>query len=255
MFAPSGPLAVSRSYSFVNAIALQDLAGNSGGSFGVSFTTASSPDSTPPQVLFTNPADGASQVPINPQIQVLFDEPVQPTSLSAVTLSANTSTLAVTRTLSNGNRTLTLTPNLLLAPNTSHSLTISGVRDTAGNLISGTVTAGFTTGPGADIVGTTIVSTLPVSGTTGVPVSVNPQIVFSEPINPISVLPSSVGLRPAAGGAVVPATFSFSADLRKLTIIPAAALSAQTVYNLFSFNVTDVAGNFATNLSINFTTQ
>src|SRR5207247_7196954 len=123
-----------------------------------------------------NPADGATQVPINPQIQVLFDEPVQPTSLTGVTVNAGGSTLTVSRTLSNGNRTVTLTPNLLLAPNTSHTLTIGGVRDTAGNLISATVTAGFTTGPGADIVGTTIVSASPANGTTGVPVSVNPQI-------------------------------------------------------------------------------
>ncbi len=169
----------------------------------------------------------------------------------------NGSPLAVTRSLSNADRTLTLTPAVPLAANTVHALSITGVRDTVGNLLVGTVTSTFTTGPGVDFTRPGITTITPADGATGVPVGTTVQVLFTKAMNPVSFNNSNFFIQVANTGATVSATLSFSADLRTAILAPTAPLSAATQFrvNVFS-SLTDLAGNFLNvNSQTTFTTQ
>ena len=187
--APTAALIVSRSYSLLLGASgtLHDLAGNAATGTQIFLTTSSTSDTTPPAIVATVPVDDFVAVPINTRLEILFNEPVDPTNLDQVQLLAGASPLTVTRTLTNGNRTLVLTPTSLLAPNTGHTISISGVRDSAGNLAAGTTAVTFTTGAGADFVRPTVTAFQPSTGTTGVAINVSPQVTFSEAINRLSV--------------------------------------------------------------------
>lgn len=259
MFAPSVALAVNRVYYLYTAWSLtpRDLEGNLLTNFTISFTTSTVSDTTPPQVVVTNPPDGTVGAPRNVVVQVLFDKPIDATSVNQVQLNVGSSPLAVTRTLSNGNRTLTLTPSTPLAANTSHTLSITGVRDTSGNLIVGTTNAIFTTGPGVELTGPSLTGFSPANGSVNVPVTTTAQITFSKPINTLSAFNGNAVLRRTSTGVTVATTISFSADFQTVTLTPTAPLTAAAQYTIaVTFSITDRAGNTITNAtSANFTTQ
>ena len=107
-------------------------------------------------------------MPRNVQIQVRFDEPIQPTSLEAVTLTGNGLPVPITTTLSDGNRTLTLTPSGLLAATASYVVSVEGVRDIAGN-IAPAVQATFVTATGVDFIRPSVTAFVPLDGAVDVP--------------------------------------------------------------------------------------
>ena len=155
-FVPDVPFAVGRSHSvFFRNRGMLDLAGNqlTGPYFSsdFSFTVAFETDTTGPQVTQVLPVDGSTSVPTNTPVVITFDEPVQAFGLEQVIVIAGGNTVTVTRSLSDGNRTLTLTPVALLAPLTLHTVEIAGVQDLAGNALLTVVTSSFTTGAGADL--------------------------------------------------------------------------------------------------------
>ncbi len=92
-------------------------------------------------------------MPLNARVRVAFDEAVSPASLGGINVLVSGLPLPVTaRTMSDGNRVVTLTLAGLMAPNTVHSLSLQGVRDRAGNLMPTQTAATFTTGTGVDLV-------------------------------------------------------------------------------------------------------
>ena len=204
-----------------------------------------------------------SDVPRNALIEVLFDEPIQPTALSQVNVLAGSSPLAVAaRSLSNGNRTLTITLAGLMSANTVHTISIAGVRDVAGNTMP-TVTSSFTTGSQSDLITPSgAVTFAPVNGATGVPVNVAPSVTFNEPISPVRAIgsgPQGIGIllyQPAIGQYVAVA-YSFSPDYRTVIVTPTAPLQAGTQYQLIVYyGITDLAGNsYPAYNYIYFTTQ
>jgi len=240
--APSVPLAVGRSH-FLQAFSVRDVSGNSGAFLFLSFTTSTAADTTAPEVVLVSPEAGLTGVPINADLQVLFDEPVRATSLEQVQVRVGGSPIAVTRTLSNGNRTLTLTPAVPLTANTVHTIAVSGVRDTAGNT-GAPESFSFTTGPGADFVAPAAPEFSPANGATNVPVSGTIQVTFSEAMNPISMTNNNLVLLVQATGTPVPTSMSFSADLRTVILTPTPSLAPGTQYQVIANSaVTDLAGN------------
>jgi hypothetical protein len=129
---PDGPWPVGTGVSWFLS-GLRDLSGNPQG-FGASgfFTASFAEDTTAPVVQATNPPDELTGVPTNVRPMLLFDEPVSLLG-ATVTLSAGGQPIVLqTPVLSEGNRRLAATPQLPLAPNTRHTLTITGVRDLTG---------------------------------------------------------------------------------------------------------------------------
>ena len=216
------------------------------------FTTSSAAVTTAPTIVATNPSNGFTNVPIDLFVQILFSEPIQPTLLSGITLSANSTNLAITPSLSNADQTLTLIPPGLLQPNTVYTLTIAGVVDLAGNAM-GTVTQTFTTGPQTQLSAPGATFT-PVNNATAISKSVAPTAVFSVPVNPLTVTSGNVYLVVNNTGVGVPGTLSLSADNLTITFTPTAALAASTLYRFNTFNVTDEAGNPMNGANTYFTT-
>ena len=144
---PSSNLGVGTQY-YLSSSGTQDLSGNPQTGFAASFTTSFVSNATAPGVVNTNPDDGLTLVPTNTSVQVLFTEPIQPTSIGQVTLKAGSTPVTVVPSFLNGNQTLVLAPAVPLLPATGYTLSISGVQDNAGNEMTSTTTANFTTGPG-----------------------------------------------------------------------------------------------------------
>ena len=130
-------LGVGRAIQFGWAGSVTNLVGNGLQGGSLTFNTALTPSSTTPQVTFTNPENNQTLIPINGIIQVLFNEPVQSSSVSDVSLSlSGTPVAGVVNTLSQGNTLLTLTPPALLQGTASYAIDVTGVKDAAGNVLS-----------------------------------------------------------------------------------------------------------------------
>jgi hypothetical protein len=239
---PASNLAVGLGYYLVCS-GMQDLSGNTQSYFQANFTTSFVSSVTAPQVIDTNPENGLGSVPTNTPIQILFNEPIQPTSLGQVTLTTESTPVSVAPSFLNGNQLLVLTPSVPLLPGTPYTLSISGVLDNAGNQMSGTVTVNFTTAAGIDLTTPTVTLVDPASGSTGVGLNAQPHVTFSERINPLSLTSSTFYLENYDNGKLVPATVSIAADRMSASLSPTALLQAGTTYYLYLSSFTDVAGN------------
>ncbi len=121
----------------------------------VIFTTSIGPDTTPPTVITTSPASGATGVnPANP-VTVTFSEAMNPATLTTSTFELrDPGGTLVTATVNYAGNTATLTPASALATTTTYTATVkggaNGVKDLAGNLLAADQTADqtwlFTTG-------------------------------------------------------------------------------------------------------------
>ena len=231
---------------------VRDINGNYFGGGNAGFTTSSAAVTSAPTVISTNPPNSFTGVPTDLTVQILFSEPIQPGTISGIALAAGSRAVPVTTSFSNGNQTLTLTPPALLTANTTYTLTIAGVVDLAGNAMP-TATQTFTTGsqvalarPGATIT--------PAYGTTAVSKAIAPAVVFSAPINPLTLTSSNVYLINSSTGQSVPGTLTLSSDTLTVTLTPSAALAANTQYYVGVYNVSDQAGNVYGGSNTYFTT-
>src|SRR5205807_327399 len=133
---------------------VKDLAGNAMASqFTSTFTTAAAPDTTPPTVLSTSPADGATNVPITTVVTATFSEAMDASTINGTTFTLKVTSggaaVAGTVTYDAATHVATFTPTASLLPSTGYTATVTtGAKDAAGNALSpGTVTFAFTTAP------------------------------------------------------------------------------------------------------------
>jgi hypothetical protein len=120
----------------------------------VVFTTTVGPDVTPPVVISTAPANGATGVAVNSSVSATFTESVDPATVSASTFElrdAASALIPASISYNVGTRTATLTPNAALPSNTTLTATVRGggtdprIKDLAGNGLGANVTWSFTT--------------------------------------------------------------------------------------------------------------
>jgi hypothetical protein len=248
--APSAPLASGREY-YLSVSGGTDLAGNQVGGYGIYFYAGLNSASAAPTVINFNPMNGATGLGTNVIIEAQFSAPIDPTTVSGVTLTGG-GTVQTTPVMSAANTVLQLVPSAPLAPNTTYTMTVSGVKDPAGNTVA-TVTNSFTTGPTYDTTAPTVVTTDPISCNASYPdncpaygTNVTPKIVFNKPLNPITVNNSSIVLYLNDTGQFIPATVTLSANGLEVTITPQLQLLTNTEYRFYvSYNsyVQDQDGN------------
>ena len=253
-FAPSSALAVGRQYKLAWTTAAHDLAGNLLNASSITFTTALVSSSTTPAVVLSTPENGLTGIPTNALLEIAFNEPVQSSAIQDVSLSANGTNVAGTvNSMSSGNMLLTITPSAPLAPNTAYVMNVVGIQDLAGNILTPSVTEAFTTGAGADLTSLSIVGANPPAGFVGVGTNINPTIVFSKRMNPISLNNSTVRLKDNSTGQLVAIAVTPSADRTSVMLQPASALAGNTQYTFTLNGATDLVGNVASG-SWTFTT-
>jgi hypothetical protein len=234
-----------------------DLNGNAQTNFAVAFTTSAGAVTTPPSVVSANPAPGASSVPLNVLIEAQFSEAVSGTTLSQIALTAGSTPVPFTASLVFANSTLRLTPSSLLAPNTTYTVSIQGVRDVAGNTMAGTYSFSFTTGSNVDNNATpnvlsVVANSLPLTNNTDVTnVPDNPTFVISldTPAEPASLYNGALILYLNSNTNITyPLNVALSADQKTVTVTLApGTLSAATEYQFrvgYSYRIRDWAGSY-----------
>ncbi|HZR47450.1 MAG TPA: Ig-like domain-containing protein, partial [Candidatus Manganitrophaceae bacterium] len=130
---PSAPWAQSTTYNAVLTTGVKDLDGIPlPSNFSWSFETAG-PDTTPPTVAGTIPAEGATNVSRNTPIMVSFSEPIKPETVNADTFFVSG---GVQGSYEYDPSTLTakFIPSAMLARNLEYQVTVTaGIQDLAGN--------------------------------------------------------------------------------------------------------------------------
>lgn len=246
-FTPSVPLAQLEQYRATITTAATDAAGNPlAASFTWAFTTGLAPDTTPPIVSFTAPANGETGVGTNSSVSsATFSEPMNNATLNTTSFSMVTTTdgLPVAGTVTVNGNTAAFTPLANLLPFTSYTMTVStAARDAAGNALQNPYFWSFTTGAAPDSVPPTVSSTSPVNGATLVALNASLSATFSEPMTNSSLNTASITLVQTIGAVPVAGTVSVSANTATFT--PLAPLLPTTNHTVtISTAVFDAAGN------------
>src|SRR5436190_56828 len=139
-FNPVSTLAPIAAHTATITTGARDLAGNAlVADFSWSFTTVATPDTTPPTVSATVPANAATAVPINQTINATFSEAMDPLTINTASLRVTgPGGTAVTGIVAYDvpSKIATLNPVSTLAPNATYTATITtGARDLAGNAV------------------------------------------------------------------------------------------------------------------------
>jgi hypothetical protein len=224
---PTSPLSAGREYELIVASGT-DLAGNQVSEISPTFYADFAMATAAPTVINFNPIGGKTGLGTNAIIEAQFSAPIDPNTVSGVTLTNGGGTVPSTPALSAGNTVLQLVPATPLLANTTYTMTIAGVADPAGNLVA-TVNNSFTTGATYDIVAASEVTSDPPSGST-VGTNVIPKLVFNKPLNPITVNNSTFRMYLSDTGQFIPLTVTPSADGLTVTMTPQIALLPDTYY-------------------------
>ena len=224
----AAPLAAGREY-YLHIPNGTDLAGNALGAQNIYFYAEFSGSSTAPTVTSFNPLSGATGVGTNVIIEALFSAPIDPNTINSVTLSTGGTPVLGSSSMSAGNTALEFSPNTPLAPTTTYTLAIAGVKDPAGNLVT-TVTNSFTTGAVFDIAAPTVTNYDPPYNST-VGTNVIPKMTFSKPLNPLTVANSTFRMFLVDTGQFIPLTVTLSTNGLEVTMTPQIPLLPSTRYH------------------------
>jgi hypothetical protein len=197
-----------------------------------------------PTVTARTPANGATGVSQTGNLTATFSEPVLvggATGVSTTTfvLRQGTTVVPAGVTYVAATRVATLNPTANLLADRTYTVTLSGIRDNAGNTMA-TTSWSFVTGPSP-----TITTTTPAANATGVRRNSNVTATFSENVTGISA--TTVRIIRVSNGAVVTAATSFNTTTHVLTINPGVTLNSNTQYRVTitggTAAVRDLAGN------------
>jgi Ca2+-binding RTX toxin-like protein len=210
-------------------------------------------DTVAPSVTARVPATNALSVSQTANLTATFSEAVTGVTGTNFRLTQGTPAVPVAAAVSYNplTRVATLNPNATLTADRVYTVTLTGIRDAAGNTMA-TTTWSFTTGPGP-----TVTATTPTAGATAVRRNANVTTTFSEAITGFAVA-GKVRIERVSTGAVVTSVVSFNTATRVLTINPNASLAANTQYRVTvtggTTGVRDLAGNPLTTRTWTFTT-
>ncbi len=146
-FTPSQSLAPNTQYIVkLNGAVVTDLAGNRLGNFSFTFRTAPRPDTTPPDIVSTDPWNGEPRVPRNPLITVVFSEAMnRPSVLASIAVSGGVTAVGFAWP---NEKITTFTTSATLAYDTRYTVIVfSTAKDLAGNRMLQARTFSFTTTP------------------------------------------------------------------------------------------------------------
>jgi len=148
IFMPTSTLESYTTYDATITTGVKDLSGNA---LAVAktwrFTTGPTTDSTVPTVVSTNPDDSDTDVDIDANIIVTFDEDMNPATLNTGTFLLSTEAGAyITGVVTCSGSSATFNPTSNLAYNTTYEARITtGAKDVAGNALAVDKTWSFTT--------------------------------------------------------------------------------------------------------------
>jgi methionine-rich copper-binding protein CopC len=227
-FTPSAPLAANTTYTATISGAIDTDGDPMSGSTTWSFTTVS----TAPVVSSHTPASGATGVPVWSTPSATFNAPVQASTISFAVSSGAGQAVAGSLAYNSTTNTATFAPTAALAYNTTYTVTVSGVSDAAGDLMTAPFTWSFTTDPMQPKVSSA------GPGSTGVMVTTSPTATFNE-----AVQSGTITFTLSGGGASVAGNVSYNSATNTATFAPSAALAYATTYTATVSGATNMAGD------------
>jgi len=210
-------------------------------------------DTTVPTVISTNPVDGTTDVAINRNINATFSEVMDNATISITTFTLKQGSTPVPCVVTYVGTVATLNPSSNLTSDVSYDATITTeAKDLAGNALVINKTWSFTTGSATDSTPPTVLSTIPVDGTTDVVLNKDITAIFSEPMDAPSITETTFTL--TQGVTPIPCTVTYASNVA--TLYPTSNLTANTEYTAtITTGVKDLANNsLATNKVWSFTT-
>ena len=150
--------------------------------------TLGDPTTTAPVVVNYSPQNNAPNVPLNVVLDVGYSE-----ALSAATVNTtdvllqdpNSQTVTATVTLHSTGTVIHLVPSAALTARTQYCFSVQNVQGTNGQAAQSQSNC-FMTG-GAQTTAPTVVAVSPADKLVNVPVNANISVLFSEPIDPLTV--------------------------------------------------------------------
>jgi hypothetical protein len=258
-FTPTVNLASSTVYTATITTGAMDLVNTAlTDNFIWTFTTAAAPDTTKPTIISTIPANTATNVPFNQAVSATFSEAMNSATINSTTFTLHgpgETTVAGLVTYAIGN-TATFTPAANLAPSTLFTAMITtGTTDLAGNALASNFVWSFTTGVAPDTTAPEVVSTIPATAATGVPLNQAVSATFSEAMDPLTITTATFQLM-EQGGSPIAGTVAYDPINLIATLTPSTPLIGGTTYiATVTTGATDLAGNpLATNYVWIFTT-
>lgn len=250
------PFAIEKIWSFTTGASSSSSGGSSGsGGGGSNGGGGSTPDTSPPTLSASNPANEAQGVFTNGKLTVTFSEVMNPATVNATTFTVvGANDLPVTGTVTYAGTTATFTPNTSLAANTTFTATMTtGVKDLSGNALAANQVFSFTTGATVDNTAPIVSLNTPDNAATGMGVNTAVSATFSEAMNALTIGSGSFKLT-GPGQTPVSGAVTYVGNIATLT--PTSSLSANTLYTAtLNTGVQDLAGNaLAVNKVWSFTT-
>jgi hypothetical protein len=230
-FSPAAALAVSTLYTATITTGAKDPTGAPLAANHIwTFTTA-----PPPAVTATDPANGATNVPLNQKVSATFNTPMTASTITAagtfaVAIAGGGAAVPGAVTYDSASSTAIFTPTAALTASTQYTATVTtAAKSSQGNALPANYVWSFTTGVAANATAPTVTSTDPANIATGVPLNQKVAATFSTFMDPSTI--SAVGTFTVAatvGGAAVPGSVSYAGETAIFT--PTANLAASTQY-------------------------
>ncbi|WP_198159225.1 Ig-like domain-containing protein, partial [Methylomonas lenta] len=230
IFTPAQPWAKEAYIEvFLDSMA-QDTSGNALNSFHTQFRIEEDPTKKAPYVLALNTDDGI-QMPLNPAIDLQFNEPLDPSTVNSSTFvlrdysASGNPEIMVSVSLLKGDRVVRLTPDQPLQAGHGHYMGIrSGLKDAGGTNSTQISDYNwyFTTSQTEDGIAPKVTALSPTEGATEVGINNRISIRFDESVSPISFLGDDVDLPLAQVPNYDARTYSlsFSDSNRQVTYVP-----------------------------------
>jgi len=198
------------------------------------------PITTTPTVVSTNPANAATNVPINQQITATFSEEMNATTITTASFTLMHGTSFISGTVSYSGTTAIFTPSSYLEPNTLYTATITtGAKNLGGGALASNYVWSFTAGEGTTVIAPAVISTVPVNAETNVALNQKIAVTFNVEMDPATFTSASFLLRQG----VTPVAGLVSYTGTTAIFAPTELLAPNTAYTvIITTGVKDLAG-------------
>jgi len=215
-FTPSSPLPANTKLTGLVKRSVKDLMGNlPNADYVWTFTTEAAP------TVFTDPANLATEVPLNKVVTAIFSTPMDPLTINATTFTIKRGTTVIPGSFTYLGSTASFTPTSALTPNTLYIGTITtGAKTVLGTPMTNNYVWTFTTSIPPTVI------TDPANNATGVILNKIVSATFSVPMDPTTLTATTFTIK--QGTTPVVGTISYSGTTA--TFVHALAFAPNTVY-------------------------
>ena len=240
-----------------------DNSGNPLTNYMASFTVAPNLSATPATLISTTPSEDVTGVVTTTVVELQFSKPINTATVNAGSFflkQNDTTPITGSYTFLNNNTVLRFTPNAPLAGAVGNTIYYrvhyeNTILDTDGLAITGAAdnTWYFYVGTVSNTTPPSVTLIAPTNNATGIGTNSTIRVTFSEPVDQLTISPSTLTL--VSNAAQIPYNASFDSPGTTLTIVPQAAFPASSVVTVgLTSGITDSSGNPLTPFSPVFTT-